>query len=347
MRKINFKYIVAFAALGFFASCEPDNDTTNARVVKPVVTAAVSSFTIAEGQTATVNLTVDTPYFRTMDFKLELVGGTGSYKDYSTTGTETVVDDGWGVIGYKISVPAYAATASFDITPLVDYLPEGTETLIFRLYPMGNSNGLVAATSETITVNVSNTVSNDLKTELKWATTYNAHGNLEDIMYAGVDGADHSLEAYDFDILIFGAANIFSGATGSEPEYATIASTRPSGDYEIWIDLWDKPRRLAGASTTGAGNGYVPTSLLLLKPILTVSKPGVWVKEIDLSNIWNSNSPYSGPVTPTGPANADISIPVAYVTKAGTTYTLYDVDNVQLATGRSGSHVRPIIFRNK
>ena len=57
MRKINFKYIVAVAALGFFASCEPDNDTTNARGVKPVVTAAVTSFTIAEGQTATVNLT--------------------------------------------------------------------------------------------------------------------------------------------------------------------------------------------------------------------------------------------------------------------------------------------------
>lgn len=338
MRKINFKYIVAVAALGFFASCEPDNDTTNARVVKPVVTAAVSSFTIAEGQTATVNLTVDTPYFRTMDFKLELVGGTGSYKDYSTTGTETVVDDGWGVIGYKISVPAYAATASFDITPLVDYLPEGTETLIFRLYPMGNSNGLVAATSETITVNVSNTVLTDLKAELKWATTYNAHGNLEDILYAGVDGTDHSLEAYDFDLLVFGAANIFTGATGAEPEYVTIAGTRPNGDYELWVDLWDKPRRLAGGAA--AGTGYAPTSLISLKPVLTVSKPGVWVKEIDLSNIWTSNSPYSAPTN-------DVSIPVAYVTKAGTTYTLYDVDNVQLATGRSGSKVKPTVIRNK
>jgi hypothetical protein len=347
MRKINFKYIVAFAALGFFASCEPDNDTTNARVVKPVVTAAVTSFTIAEGQTATVNLTVDTPYFRTMDFKLELVGGTGSFRDYSSTGTETVLDDGWGVIGHKISVPAYASTASFDITPLVDYLPEGTETLIFRLYPMGNSNGLVAAASETITVNVSNTVLTDLKAELKWATKTNAHGNLEDILYAGVDGSDHSLDAYDFDLLVFGPNlnTVQPGASSAEPEYYTIASTRPSGDYEIWVDLWDKPRRLAGGAA--AGNGYVPTSTIFLKPVLTVSKPGVWVKEIDLSNIWNSNSPYSGPVTPTGPGNADISIPVAYVTKAGTTYTLFDVDNVQLATGRSGSHVRPIIFRNK
>lgn len=338
MKKINFKYIVAVAALGFFASCEPDNDTTNARVVKPVVTAAVSSFTIAEGQTATVNLTVDTPYFKSMDFKLELVGGTGSFRDYVTSGDETILDDGWGVIGHKISVPAYAATASFDITPLVDYLPEGTETLIFRLYPMGNSNGLVAASSETITVNVSNTTLNEVQMDLTWATQTNAHGNLEDILYAGVDGTDHSLEAYDFDLLIFGAANIFTGATGSEPEYAKIASTRPNGDYEIWIDLWDKPRRLAGGAA--AGTGYAPTSLISLSPVLTVSKPGVWVKEIDLSNIWNSNSAYSAP-------SNDVSIPVAFVTKAGNTFTLYDVDSNQLATGRSGSRVKPMIIRNK
>ncbi|MBP6039532.1 MAG: hypothetical protein KA523_04965 [Flavobacterium sp.] len=339
MRKINFKYIVAVAALGFFTSCEPDNDTTNARGVKPVVTAAVTSFTIAEGQTATVNLTVDTPYFRTMDFKLELVGGTGSYKDYTSSGTETDVNDGWGVIGHKISVPAYAATASFDITPLVDYLPEGAETLIFRLYPMGNSNGLVAATSETITVNVSNTVLTDVKTELKWATTYNAHGNLDDILYAGVDGTSHSLEAYDFDILIFGPQNIFTGATGAEPEYATIASTRPNGDFEIWIDLYDTPRRLAGG--TALGTGYKPTSLLLLKPVLTVSKPGVWVKEIDLSYIWNSNT-----VPSVVPGN-DPSYYAGKVTKAGTTYTLFDEADVQLATGRAAGKVMPRVERIK
>lgn len=339
MRKINFKYIVAFAALGFFASCEPDNATTDARGVKPVVTAAVTSFTIAEGQTATVNLTVNTPYFRTMDYKLELVGGTGSYNDYSTSGTETVLDDGWGVIGYKISVPAYAATASFNITPLVDYLPEGAETLIFRLYPMGNSNGLVAATSETITVNVSNTVLTDVKTELKWATTYNAHGNLDDILYAGVDGFSHSLDAYDFDILIFGPANIFTGATGAEPEYATIASTRPNGDFEIYIDLYDTPRRLAGGTATGTG--YRPTTLLNLSPILTVSKPGVWVKEIDLSNIWTSNT------MPSVVPGNDPSYYAGKVTKAGTTYTLFDAADVQLATGRAAGKVMPKVARIK
>lgn len=339
MRKINFKYIVAVAALGFFASCEPDNDTTNARGVKPVVTAAVTSFTIAEGQTATVNLTVDTPYFRTMDFKLELVGGTGSYKDYTSSGTETDVNDGMGIIGHKFSVPAYASTFSLDITPIVDYLPEGAETLIFRLYPMANSNGLVAANSETITVNVSNTVLNDVKTELKWATTYNAHGNVEDILYAGVDGTNHSLDAYDFDILIFGPQNIFTGATGAEPEYATIASTRPNGDFEIWIDLYDTPRRLAGG--TALGTGYKPTSLLSLKPVLTVSKPGVWVKEIDLSNIWNSNT-----VPSVVPGN-DPSYYAGKVTKSGTTYTLFGADDAQLATGRVAGKVMPKVTRIK
>lgn len=337
MRKLNFKYFVAFAALGFFASCEPENETTDARVVKPVVTAAVTSYTIAEGATATVNLTVNTPYFRSLDYKLELVGGTGSFRDFTCSGTETVLDDGWGVIGHKISVPAYASTASFTITPTVDFLPEGQEKLIFRLYPMGNSNGLVATASELITVTVNNTTSTDLKTELKWATTFNAHGNFDDIYYAGVDGSSHSLEAYDFDLLIFGPSNIFTGATGAEPEYATIASTRGNGDYELWIDLWDTPRGV----TAVVGTGYKPTTFLGLKPILTVGKPGVWYREMDLSGIWNSNT------GPSAVAGNDASAYVGKVTKNGTTYTLFDADDVQLATGRTAGKVMPKVARNK
>ena len=323
MRKLNFKYIVAFAALGFFASCEPENATTDARVVKPVVTAAVTTYTIAEGATATVNLTVDTRYYRSMDFKLELVGGTGSFGDFTCSGTETVVDDGWGVIGHKISFPAYASTASFTITPTVDFLPEGAEKLIFRLYPMGNSNGLVATASELITVNVNNTTSTDVKAELKWATTYNAHGNLEDIMYAGVDGTSHSLEAYDFDLLVFGPTNIFTGATG-----AASTETGPTGFT---------PRGV----TAVVGTGYKPTTFLGLKPILTVGKPGVWVKEMDLSGIWNSNT------GPSAVAGNDASAYVGKVTKTGTTYTLFDADDAQLATGRAAGKVMPKVARNK
>ena len=153
MKKYNFKYILAVAALSVFAtSCSEDEDATKERVVKPVVTASQTSFSVTEGETVTIDLTTDTRYFRTMDYKLELVGGTGSFRDFTSTGTETILDDGWGIIGHKITFPAYAETASFDVTPILDLLPEGAETLVFRLYPMGNSNGLIDEASETIEV---------------------------------------------------------------------------------------------------------------------------------------------------------------------------------------------------
>ena len=38
-----------------------------------------------------------------MDFKIQQVGGTATrLDDYTTSGTETLVDDGWGAIGDKI-----------------------------------------------------------------------------------------------------------------------------------------------------------------------------------------------------------------------------------------------------
>jgi len=164
-------------------------------------------------------------------------------------------------------------------------------------------------------------------------------------MYAGVDGTSHSLEAYDFDLYIFplSAPNTYPGATGAEPEYDRIAGTRANGDYELYVDLWETPRRLASNTSptqANAGNGYRPTTLLSLKPVLTVSKPGVWVKEIDLSNIWNSNviGSWYGP---------DASIYAGKVTKSGNTFTLFDAADVQLATGRAGRKVMPTVIRNK
>ena len=174
--------------------------------------------------------------------------------------------------------------------------------------------------------------------DLTWATKTNAHGNLEDIMYAGVDGFDHSMEAYDFDLYV--DPGLYPGATGAEPEYDRIASTRANGDYEIYIDLYDSPRRLAGGAA--AGTGYRPTTLLNLTPVLTVSKPGLWVKEIQLSNIWTSNtipSRVGGAFT--------AAIYAGKVTKAGNTFTLFDEADVQLATGRAAGNVMPKVARNK
>lgn len=347
MKKSNLKYIFGLTVLGLFASCSDDEDATSQRIVKSVVTADATTFNLNEGDAAMVTLTIDKPLNVRSDFKLELVGGTGAFRDYtvvdggdgnSETDEETTVDDGYGIIGHKVILPAYASSVTFDITTLVDYLPEATETLVFRLYPMGNSTALVDENSETITITLANTTLDEIQSELKWATKFNAHGNFDDITYLSVNEETKTLEAWDFDLFVFGPNNIFTGASSDEPEYATIASSRPDGDYELWVDLWDTPRRVAGGPALGTG--YKPVKLINLKPILTVSKPGVWVQEIDLSGIWDSNVIGSN----AGPA-ADMY--VARVNKAGTVYTLYNDLDEELATGRSGRKVMPKVSRNK
>lgn len=325
MKRNNYKFLLALACFGFLAACSEDEDATKERAVKPVVTAAQTSFSVVEGETVSVDLTVDTPYFRTMEFKVELVGGTGSFRDYTVdNGDETVVDDGMGAIGHKYVFPAFASTATIDITPLVDYFPEGTETLVLKITPMGNSNGLVANGSDIITITVGNTELNEVQSDLTWASTTNAHGNIVDIEYLGNDGAKHSLADVDFDLLIFGPANIFTGATGDHPELAKIAGTRPNGYYDFYVDLYETP--------SGPTYGFKTRTNFF--PVLTVSKPGVWVHSFDLRNIWSSADPGSA-------SGAASDVWVGYVEKSGTTFTLFDTLDEELATGKAARKVMP------
>ena len=332
MRRNNFKYIFGLTILGLFASCSDDEDATDQRIVKSVVTADMTTFNLNEGEAAMVTLTIDQPLNVLSEFKLELVGGTGSFRDYTVlnggdnnteTDEETTVDDGYGVIGHKIMLLPYASSVTFDITTLIDYLPEGNETLIFRLYPMGNSRSLVDPASETITINLAPTTLDEVQSELKWATIFNAHGNYDKTQYLGIDDKMHSVSDYDFDLYVDGPVFIDSGLTGAEPEFATISQDDPDGDYEFAVELYDAPR----GTTTAVGGGIKPKRLLSLKPVLILSKPGVWVKEIDLSGIWDS--------TVAGAATGDgIFTVAAYVNKSGTTFTAYSADGDELATGR-------------
>ena len=332
MKKNNYKFLLAIACFGFLASCNDDDDATDARIVKPVVTASQISFDIVEGETAPLELTVNTPYFRTMEFKLELVGGTASFRDYNVdNGDETTIDDGMGMIGHKIVFPAYATTATFDITPYIDYLPEGTETMVLKLSSMGNANGLVAEGSDIITITVGNSTLDEVQSDLTWASTTNAHGNIVDIEYLGADDAKHSVADVDFDLLVFGPANIFTGATGDHPEYAKIASTRPNGYYDFYVDLYETPSGPVSAGGNGLAKFKRPTAFY---PKVTISKPGVWVHTFDLKDIWTSEDPGSV-------SGATSDVWVGYVQKSGTTFTLFDTLDEELATGRSGRKVMP------
>lgn len=316
-----YKLMFAAALVGSLASCsEDDNETTGARVEKPVVTAAATTFSVTEGETVTINLSTDTPYFRAMGFKLELVGGTGSFRDYTSTGTETTIDDGWGIIGHKISFPAYATTASFDITTIFDLLPEGTETLVFRMYPMGNSNGLVAADSETITVNVANATSDDVVAVVDWSGNYyDAHGSLVEGTYVDVDGDEHALCDFDFDLEIYDAGiNPIAASYYSCPEQASLLSTDPDGVYYV------VPSFFTNVVT------YEPAERIDFNVKVTIAKPGVWINE-SVITLWNS---VDGGVEE---GNADGYQFVGILTKTGSTYLLEDLDGNTLASGKQAS----------
>lgn len=318
MKKNSFKFLLAAAAFGFLTSCsEDDNATTGARVEKPIVSADATNFTVTEGETVTVNLTTNTPYFRPMAFKLELVGGTGAFRDFECSGTETVLDDGWGVIGHKLSFPAFAEEASFDITPVLDFLPEGTETLVFRLYPMGNSNGLVDEASETITVTVNNGTSDDVVTVVDWSeNSYNAHGNLVEGTYVDADGDEHAFCDYDFDLEIYDAAFDYHATSYSScPEQASVLGTDADGLYYIVPSFWTVAGPIEPAEPIG------------FNVKVTIAKPGVWVNE-SVITLWNTTD--GGAVE----GNPDAYQIAGILTKAGTSYVLEDMDGNVLASGR-------------
>lgn len=322
MKKLsNFKFIFAVAILGLFASCNDDEDATLERGIKPIVTADQTSFSITEGESATVTLTTNTVYNKDMQFKLELVGGTGSFSDYTTSGNETTIDDGYGVIGHAIDFPAYATTFSFDINAILDFYPEGAETLVFRFYSMGNANGLVDAASETITVNVANGTMDDVVTVVDWSqSSRDSFGTLHAGEYLGTDDLMHEYCDYDFDLEIYDSGfGILATSYSSCPETATVFSTDPDDVYYIVPSFW-----------TNAGPTD-PAEEISFKVKVTIAKPGVWMYETNFDDVWNSTD-----------GGADEGNPEAYqfagiLTKTGSTYLLEDLDSNVLASGKSAS----------
>ena len=323
MRKniINKAFFASIMVSLLFTSCnEIDNDTTGARSVKPVVTASQTNFTIEEGETATITLTADTPLNLDMTFKLELVGGTGSFRDYTCSGSETASSDGFGPIGHIVTVPAYASSGTFDITAIFDLLPEGTETFQLRLYSDSYSRGLVAPGSDMINITVANKTSDDFVAIFDWTSNYyDSFGSLVEGEYLGADGNTHSFCDLDFDLEIydeFFTAPV-ADSYSSCPESITLDATTPDGTYQIVPSLW---------TTTG---NAVPDEDFFFKTKVTMAKPGVWVSEVNIDNNWLFSEGGAQQ------SNPNAYYPIATLVKTGSTYVLTDFNTGDvLGTGK-------------
>ncbi|NUY81850.1 hypothetical protein HUK80_13160 [Flavobacterium sp. MAH-1] len=337
MKKIfRYKFLFVAALAASFASCSDDDDATlSTRLEKPVVTATVSSTTVNEGDVITVTLTSDKAINNSMEFKLDVLNtSTGGFRDLATEdGTETEVGTGFGQLGFYFTMPAYTTTYSFTFVAPVDLEAEGAETFNFRLYPDGNSNGNIAETSEFFTVTVNNTVIDDFWARLDWsqtsADTYGTlHGGTYDVTASEQDG---EFCEFDFDMEIYDAGlNLVASSYTECPELAVLPADAPDGDYII-----------APSFYTNEGPGAPEGGEILFKAFVDMGRPGAFKATINMDGEWT----YTAGGLADG--NDAAIIPVAIVTKAGTTYTATTMDGELLGTGRMANLVQQLAAKRK
>lgn len=344
MKKILNYNLFAALALVMLSSCN-DDDTTFTKSDKAIVTASVTSLTLAEGTSGQVTITLDKPLNSKTDVKIELLSGTGEFRDFSVSygsnapiDLETIPDDGWGYIGYKLEIPAYTTSLTFDINAEIDFAVEGSENLVLKLSPAGNGVGLIADGSEAINLTITNTVSTNFDVEMSWSAPFaNTHGTIVNTEYTGVDNLLHDYCGFDFDLEIYDASlsSVLYQDYDGCPAKSTIEGTDPDGDYVIVPSFW----------TRVVAAGSVPKSGEIIFPVeVTMGKKGSFFHTTDLTGRFKYT--LGGAVQ----GNPDAYIPVAIVTKTGTSYVLTDFDTADvLGSGRYASLIEKIknIKRNK
>jgi hypothetical protein len=332
---LNWGFALLLANL-ILVSCNDDDTLEGVRGQKQsVVTIDQTSADAAEGQELSFTLTVDKPLSTPMDFKLEVVDGesTASFRDFTTSGSETDISAGGigqGKIGYDLTFPAYATSYTFTITPIVDLLPEDTETLKLLLRSSHNGMGLVAPGSEYITINIANTVSDDFVMILNWdAPATDSFGTIHPGTYIGADGSEYDLCGFDFDLELYDADfNVVDDSYSSCPEEITLSADAPDGDYIIIPSFY---------TNAVADDNAVPAGELKFPVTLTLAKPGVFNHVVDMTQVWT----YA--IGGDQEGNPDAYIPAAIVTKSGTTYTVTDYNTgTVLAQGRMASLINKL-----
>jgi hypothetical protein len=331
---LNYKVFTAALGLVLFSSCNNNDEETYQNTVKSIVTASTTSLNIAEGNSSSVTLTLDKALNIKTDLKIEVSSGTGVFRDFEVTyganepiDIETATDDGWGLIGYKLTIPAYTTSFTFDISSVLDVLPEGTENIVLKLSTAGNGVALVDSASQFINLTIPNTVVNNFVATLEWdGKKADAHGTINPTSYTTVEDKVRDYCTFDFDLEIYDTSlsNVLYQDYDNCPAECTIDAADPDGDYVIVPSFWSR-------GTTAQQAVYAPKSGEIIFPVkVTMSKPGKFTHTTNLST---GQFKYS-----TGGAvqgYPDAYVPIAVVTKTGTNYVLTDYNTLEeLGSGR-------------
>ncbi|MGS2727299.1 hypothetical protein ACU8DI_11880 [Psychroserpens sp. BH13MA-6] len=318
--------VILFLGLMIF-SCQDDD--TIARRGKPQLFVMNNSATVTEGETATFDIDVEYAVSDKIDIRIDVLddqgnpvvtanptdgdptSGNGYYDRVEFDDFEvpypTWFEAGWfqygylGGSGYVATFPPFSESIQLNIETLADFIPENSKTVTFRL----TSTSLMSATiDEQITLTIEDLVGDDLVARLNWDGDY---------LDSGADPCDID-NGLDLDLeLIFGG-NYIQTSYGDCPEELTILGTDTDGTYTIDASFW------TNNGNSSADNINVPASIDFLKA-------GVFVESVDLSSLFPLND---GGLSD-GNGNAITSFTIE---KSGTTYTITDSDNNQIAQGR-------------
>lgn len=328
---INGLYVALVASFAF-VSCTNDVDQDyKLSGNESVATIAVDQTALLEKNDATtaVNetvasfvVTVDKPHITNMKFKLEFLAAesTGTLDDIVVNLEDSPID--FGSDGYLITIPRNELTTSFSISSVFDETVETSETFKFKVYPVGDLNGVVAADSQTITLTVGNSTDDTLRITFDW------NGDAE---WKNQNNEFRPLSDFDFDLEIYNSSlsGIIATSYSDSPEKIELdPTTYADGTYFIVPSFWSNPV----GSTDPLDD--LPMLPINFSPKVTVSKPGIFVREFDLAGIWNSTA---GGNEQGNPDAYQILAYFVKTTDAGTgeaMYELYDADNNLLDSGR-------------
>ncbi|WP_323788257.1 hypothetical protein [Psychroserpens sp.] len=323
-KKISYALVIVFLLGLVTFSCEDDDSI--ARRGKPSLTLMSNSVTVTEGETAVFVLNAEYAVSEKIDIRIDILDdqgnpvvtaegdpttGNGLYDRVQFESVEvpypTWFESGWfeygylGGTGYVASFPPFSETMELSIETIQDFIPEQTETVHLRL----SATSLMSASiQQDISININDFVGEDLVARLNWAGDY--LDSAEDPCDIDV-GLDLDLE------LIFDGGYVQTSYNDC-PEELIILSSDTDGTYTIDASFW------TANGNTSANGDNIPVSIDFMKA-------GVFVESVDLSTLFPLND---GGLND-GNGNAITSF---FVEKAGSTYTITDSNNTQIAQGR-------------
>lgn len=304
-----------------FASCDEDDVDPVLQIAKPTMTFDMQdSYTVPEGTNIPYTINLSAPVSEAFNVYLMIYPDKGStiVPEDLANFTEVTFHN---IQQKQITIPAYATSFSGTINIAANDLPNDTKVAVVT---MGDSRtSVVNFVPKDVTINITNTTSQNLIMTVDWTQTFTAEGDTYNT------GEEMDFDAYIFDDAFNPVS--YDGATGAVPE-TVVFEDYPDGDYIVAIGLYDSTIDLATPRK-------IPVTA-------TFSKPGIFASEGEIT------LPVADQFTTSeiDPSGNDLRI-IGFVNVLnnidGTvTYTISDASSNPVFSGKSASQVKKLLKAN-